>query len=77
MNRNTEFSPETTTRLYSEGYAEFDIDSGCFPFRGEFLLTAEKAGSMSICVGDFRHNKAVLAAYSLGRMFPASEAAML
>lgn len=53
------------TKLYSEkDMPDFDEEDDPYPFKGEFLLTAEKAEPMSISVGDFRCDKVVTAAYN-------------
>jgi len=52
----------------SELYSEKDMpdfgEKEYFPFKGEFLLTAEKAEPMSISAYDFRFEKVVAAAYN-------------
>lgn len=51
--------------LYSkENMPDFGEGDDYFPFKGEFLLTAEKAEPMGITVGDFRCDKVVTAAYN-------------
>ncbi len=53
------------SKLYSEkDMPNFNIDERYFPFKGEFLLTAEKAEPMGISVGDFRSEEVFAAAYN-------------
>lgn len=51
--------------LYSEeDMPDYGEGDDYFPFKGEFLLTAEKAEPMGISETDFRFDKAVAAAYN-------------
>ena len=51
--------------LYSkEDMPDLGEGDDYYPFKGEFLLTAEKAEPMGICETDFRFDKAVAAAYN-------------
>lgn len=51
--------------LYSkEDMPDFSGGDDYFPFKGEFLLTAERVEPMGITVGDFRCDKVVAAAYN-------------
>lgn len=43
---------------------DVDFDKEFLPFKGEFLLTAEKSAKMPVSCCDFRYEKAVLSAYN-------------
>lgn len=54
-----------TAMLFSEkDMPDLGMDDDPYPFKGEFLLTAEKAEPMAIVETDFRFDKAVAAAYN-------------
>lgn len=53
------------SKLYSEqDMPDFGEEEDPYPFKGEFLLTAEEAAPMGIAQSDFRFDKAVAAAYN-------------
>lgn len=53
------------SKLYSkEDMPDFGDEDDPYPFKGEFLLTAEKTDPMGICETDFRFDKVVATAYN-------------
>lgn len=54
----------TDTKALIESVPEIEIDDDLYPFKGEFLLTAEQPGKMGAVATDFRFDKAVAEAYN-------------